>query len=253
MRLLALCSILPLAACAGQFPPPPGPIGHVDHVIVGVSDLDDGISQLEQLTGVRAVPGGSHPGRGTRNALMSLGDGTYLELLAPDPAQSADSPELRELRSLTKLTPIGWAASGVSEQQLRGELVARGILLSESEPGSRRKLDGSVLQWVTFGYRTIDDPLAPFFIFWADPAAHPSRTSPGGCRLGGMAIHHVSAQQFQQAIAPLGLAITVSRAPGRRMLVTLRCGGRGVILGRLPVAAIAVNLRRPFSPVRSSR
>ncbi|HSB20175.1 MAG TPA: VOC family protein [Anaeromyxobacteraceae bacterium] len=37
----------------------------LDHLIVGIDDLDRGIAEIERRTGARAVPGGSHPGRGT--------------------------------------------------------------------------------------------------------------------------------------------------------------------------------------------
>lgn len=39
----------------------------VDHLLLGTRDLDAGIDWVAQRTGVTAVIGGSHPGRGTHN------------------------------------------------------------------------------------------------------------------------------------------------------------------------------------------
>ena len=57
----------------------------IDHLVIGVAELDAGVRQFEELTGIRPAFGGEHPDLGTHNALISLGDRTYLELLAPRP------------------------------------------------------------------------------------------------------------------------------------------------------------------------
>jgi hypothetical protein len=223
LPMLSSCSARPVKAPRQQMP-----AVRVDHVIVGVSNLEAGIRDFEQLTGVRAAPGGAHPGQGTRNALLSLGEGVYLELYAPNPDEPIVSPAVAELQALTRLAPMGWAVSTTDVDGLRSFYQRRGLPLSVPEPGSRLRPDGTLLRWVTFGVETIDHPLAPFFIRWEQQALHPSRTSPSGCRLLSISLRDPAPASLAAAARPLRLPIRVGRGLDKRLEVRLACP-RGTI------------------------
>src|SRR4029079_2113852 len=81
----------------------------VDHILLGVPNLDAGMAAFEEATGVKPARGGTHPGPGTRNALVSLGNGTYLEIIAPQEHPDATTDMVTQLRSLTSPKLIEWA------------------------------------------------------------------------------------------------------------------------------------------------
>jgi len=147
-----------------------------DHILLGASDLDLGIRWVEERTGVRAKFGGSHPGGGTRNALLSLGAEHYLEIIAPDPAQANASDE-RGLQELSAPHIIQWAVHTEDIAAAKSMVEAAGIKTVGPQPGSRQRPDGKVLRWQALGIEKTT-PLVPFFIQWEAGSPHPSSDSP---------------------------------------------------------------------------
>src|SRR5215468_8255968 len=83
----------------------------LDHILLGCNDLERGITWVEERTGVKAGFGGVHPGRGTQNALLSLGERHYLEIIAPDRAQpDSKSARRSQLETLSEPRLVEWAA-----------------------------------------------------------------------------------------------------------------------------------------------
>jgi hypothetical protein len=61
----------------------------LDDVAFGAPDLAFAVDDLQRRLGVRAADGGQQVGIGTHNALIGLGPGPYLDVIAPDPEQPA--------------------------------------------------------------------------------------------------------------------------------------------------------------------
>jgi catechol 2,3-dioxygenase-like lactoylglutathione lyase family enzyme len=161
----------------------------LDHILLGCNDLDRGIDFVEQHTGVRPAVGGVHPGRGTRNALLSLGERRYLEVIAPDPKQDQNHVEQFALKTLLHLKElssphlIGWAAHPGDLEKFSALLRNAGIAFLGPRPGSRQRPDGQLLQWKSLNLKDDRGGLLPFFIEWSADSLHPSADAPQGCSL----------------------------------------------------------------------
>lgn len=154
----------------------------LDHILLGCSDLDRGVAFVEERLGVRAAFGGVHPGRGTQNALLSLGERRYLEIIAPDPKQSI----VEQYSVITKLKEprlIGWAAHPGDLEAFAAKLRSAGISFEGPTPGSRERPDGRVLHWSALRLKDDAQGLLPFFIDWSADSLHPSADAPKGCSL----------------------------------------------------------------------
>ena len=206
-----------IAAAEGVPSVPPG----LDHILLGVSDLDHGIAWMEERSGVRAVFGGVHPGRGTRNALLSLGPRRYLEIIAPDPAQagSAASRDVwaARLNAIQEPRLIQWAAHTNDLGALVQKAAAAGIAIQAPREGSRARPDGKVLRWKSFSLKDDSSGVLPFFIEWASDSVHPSADSPSGCSLLQFSVESPQAKDVAGAADKLGLDVSVKSGSQPRL------------------------------------
>jgi hypothetical protein len=197
-------------------------LARVDHLVYATPDLNRGVEEIEKLLGVRATPGGRHPGRGTRNALISLGPATYLEIIAPDPEQPApDAPRSFGIDGLKESKLVAWAAKGVDLKRLRDDAVREGAGLGEVISGSRRRTDGVLLSWRYTDPRTVlADGLVPFFIDWGR-SPHPAQTAAPGASLVALRAEHPDAQSVQRLLLALGLDLPVQSGPRPALVATI--------------------------------
>jgi len=129
---------------------------HLDHVVIVVRDLEQAMEDA-RIAGFTVVPGGRHPGRNTRNALVVFEDGAYLELITYD----APSPDERWWRVLAAHDD-GLVDFALLPQDIEATVDAaraRGLQgLTGPHPGGRVRPDGAQLQWQTARQATHDLP-----------------------------------------------------------------------------------------------
>jgi hypothetical protein len=218
-----------LTACGPGSSPPPPPIPEtaralpLDHIIIGIDSLERGMQLLADATGIMPVLGGVHPGRGTRNALLSLGERRYIELMAPDPAQAGASPQVAMLRTLHTLTPIGWAIHVSNADSGRTVWLASHLSPGTPSPGSRMRPDGRLLRWRTLDPFGIASPVLPFAIEWDSASVHPSADAPRGCSLTDLRIVSPRAGAIRDALQRARIAVEVDRGESDAIQVALAC------------------------------
>jgi hypothetical protein len=188
----------------------------LDHILLGCSDLDTGIDLVKESTGVRATLGGVHPGRGTRNALLSLGERRYLEIIAPDPAQG-EIVHFPQIRAMTEPRLIGWAVHPPDIAATAKLLRENQIVFTGPDDGSRKRPDGGVLNWKTINLADDRHGLLPFFIEWSAGSVHPSKDAPAHCTLEYFQIMTADPDELSTTFKHMGLDLAVQRSDKARL------------------------------------
>jgi hypothetical protein len=125
----------------------------IDHVMICVPDLDAGIAQFGKL-GFNIHAGGSHPGKGTHNAIAFNQD-DYIELLAIRDQAEHRAASVKPGSTRTALDEFIAAGGGIRYIVLQSDDLAadvaamrdRGVDVSDAVEGSRRTPTGQELRW----------------------------------------------------------------------------------------------------------
>jgi hypothetical protein len=161
----------------------------LDHVsyAAGPEGLRATASRIGALLGEEFREGGIHPRFGTRNMILPLTAGTYVEVVdVLDHPASDKAPFGQAVRARSLLGGgwLGWVVSveDISKVELR--------LGRDSVQGNRHRPDGVELRWRQVGVVGMQtDPQLPFFVQWqSPPQQHPSAGSTGRVQLATLEI-----------------------------------------------------------------
>jgi hypothetical protein len=184
----------------------------IDHLMWGAPNLDTGIATAQELFGVTAAPGGSHPGLGTRNALLALGKDVYLEIIAPDLGDPAPNSFGERLAALNQCQLITWAVG--SDQLETVAAISEDLGLTARGPVEthRSTPEGELLSWelLFLGGHQFGG-LMPFFIDWCD-TTNPALVNPKAGTFIEISLYSPDAPRLSEVFEKLGLDVTVSLA-----------------------------------------
>ena len=169
----------------------------LDHLsyAAGPDGLANTARRIGDLLGQEFTDGGIHPRFGTRNRVLPLSAGTYVEVVEVlDHPASDKAPFGQAVRARSALGGgwLGWVVA-VDDITKVEERIGR-----ESVQGNRWRPDGYELRWRQLGVKGLQsDPQLPFFVEWESPAAeHPSVGATGQLHLDTVEIagdpHRVS-------------------------------------------------------------
>lgn len=197
-------------------------LARIDHLVYATPDLALGVERVEAALGVRPTPGGQHPGRGTRNALVALGPASYLEIIGPDPGQTDPAtPRSFGLDTVTTPRLVTWAVKSVALDAVVASATRHGIDLGRVLDGSRRRPDGVQLAWrLTSAAVMPVDGLVPFFIDWGS-SPHPARSAAMGATLVDLRAEHPDADRVQAMLRALDIELVVGRGPAPALIATI--------------------------------
>lgn len=180
----------------------------LDHIVIVASALEEGVDFCEKKLGVKLAQGGEHVRVGTHNALLNLGSGVYLEVIAVNPKAVAtdcprwfgmDWPDQRE-----RAADGPYLATFVARTNDISHAVAELPYI-----GPVRDMQRGALEWqitIRDDGALVEGGALPTVIQWPD-GVHPTQKLPAsGCSLVRLDVFHPQPAHLREAWGRIGLA-----------------------------------------------
>ena len=201
----------------------------IDHIVIGVRDLDVAAAQFGDRYGLTTIEGGRHPGWGTANRLVPLG-AAYLELVTVvDQAEASNSDFGRWVSTMLEgNSRFGWA---VRTDDLDRTASRLGLEVAQ---GSRRSQGGEMLHWRIAGVaKAARDSSLPFFIQWGASTPLPGRATvvhrAGAVALGELTIE-ADEQRLHEWLGTRSLPIRVTPGTQGPATFTVRTSTNTIVV-----------------------
>lgn len=164
----------------------------IDHLVYAVPDLEKAMDDFEEISGIRPTFGGYHRTQGTKNAVVNLENGCYLEFLAIDfDNKNIIAPRWMGVDFSSEAQITRWALKSDNLDADSKILKQYNLEMGKISSGERQTTIGQLLKWeMILPLASPFVELAPFMCDWQNSEVHPSDTLPTQCELRSLEFTH---------------------------------------------------------------
>ena len=159
------------------------------------------------MTGIRPTFGGYHTTQGTKNAVVNLGEGRYLELLAIDEDNvSIPAPRWMGVDFLEKPHITRWSLK--SNDLLRDSNILKTYQgdMGKVQGGQRKMTNGKLLTWeMSMPLSSPQVEIIPFMTDWQQSEVHPTDSMPEEFQFIGLQFFHPAPPSVAEILKKLGV------------------------------------------------
>lgn len=192
----------------------------IDHLVVTAPSLEAGAAYVREALGVSPRPGGEHARMGTHNLLLRLGESTYLEVIAANPAAlRPPRPRWFGLDALAADAAPALKTWVARTGNIQGTAAAATEALGAIEPMSRGALDWLITVPADGGLPL--DGVAPALIEWHTDAHPASRLDDHGLSLKKLELFHPDPERAERLLESLAIdgPVVVAKSAAAARLV----------------------------------